>query len=269
MGTRSAMSDIEEVAARRQSLDEIRAAGVDPYPPRPGRTHSAAEALAGYDEGRDPDQQPTVSVAGRMLTPRLMGKAAFVHLLDASGRVQVYVKRDDVGEEQFALFKRLHPGDFLWASGRMFRTKSGEVSVHAQEIRLLAKTLRPLPDLYHGVRDKELRYRKRYLDLIANRESFDRLMAACADRHRRAALPGRPRLPGGGDAGLAVALWRCPRPPVRHPLQRPRRGLLPADRPRALPQAAADRRLRPTLRDRARLPQRGPLAQAQPRVHDA
>jgi len=171
------MSDIEEVAARRQSLDEIRAAGVDPYPPRPGRTHSALEALAAYDEGREPEHQAMVSVAGRMLTPRLMGKAAFVHLLDASGRVQVYIKRDDLGEEQFALFKRLHPGDFLWASGQMFRTKSGEISVHAREIRLLAKTLRPLPDLYHGVRDKELRYRKRYLDLIANRESFDRLVA--------------------------------------------------------------------------------------------
>jgi lysyl-tRNA synthetase class 2 len=174
------MSDVEELAARRQSLADLRAAGIDPFPPRAGRTHSAAEALAAFDETLDDaqqDRQPTVSVAGRMLSPRLMGKAAFVHLQDASGRVQVYVRRDDVGDEQFTLFKRLHPGDFLWARGPMFKTRSGEISVHAREIRLIAKAMRPMPDLYHGVRDKELRYRKRYLDLIANRESFDRLLA--------------------------------------------------------------------------------------------
>ncbi|HWE63926.1 MAG TPA: amino acid--tRNA ligase-related protein, partial [Chloroflexota bacterium] len=174
------MSDVEELQARRQSLADLRDAGIDPFPPRAGRTHSAAEALAAFDETLDQehqDQQPVVTVAGRMLTPRLMGKAAFVHIQDASGRVQIYVKRDDVGEDQFALFKRLHPGDFLWVRGQLFKTRTGEISVHAREIRVLAKSLRPLPDLYHGIRDKELRYRKRYLDLIANRESFDRLLA--------------------------------------------------------------------------------------------
>jgi lysyl-tRNA synthetase class 2 len=173
------MSDVEELEARRQSLADIRAAGIDPFPPRTERTHSAAAALAAFDLTLDheyQDQQPIVTVAGRILSPRLMGKAAFVHIQDASGRVQIYIKRDDVGEEQFALFKRLHPGDFLWARGQMFKTRTGEISVHAREIRILSKALRPMPDLYHGVRDKELRYRKRYLDLIANRESFDRLM---------------------------------------------------------------------------------------------
>ena len=174
------MSDVEELEARRQALDDLRAAGIDPYPPRAGRTHNAAAAVAAFDAALDADhqhQQPVVTVAGRMLTPRLMGKAAFVHLQDASGRVQVYIKRDDVGEAAFALFKQLHPGDFLRATGRMFRTRTGEVSVHAGEIELLAKSLRPLPDLYHGIRDKEIRFRKRYLDLIANRESFDLLLA--------------------------------------------------------------------------------------------
>jgi lysyl-tRNA synthetase class 2 len=174
------MSEVEELEARRNALDALRAAGIDPYPTRAGRTHSAAEALAAFDASLAPDEQdrqPLVTVAGRMLTPRLMGKAAFVHLQDGSGRVQVYIKRDDVGEAAFTLFKQLHPGDFLRVRGRMFRTRTGEVSVHAQDVVLLAKALRPLPDLYHGVRDKELRYRKRYLDLIANRESMDRLLA--------------------------------------------------------------------------------------------
>ena len=171
------MSEIEELAARRQALDELRAAGIDPYPARAGRSHSAAEALAAYILGRPDEYQPLVTVAGRMLSPRIMGKAAFVHLQDASGKIQVYIKRDDVGEEQFAFFKGLHAGDFLQATGILFRTKTGEISVHARAIRLLAKALRPIPSQYYGLRDKEVRYRKRYLDLIANRESFDRLMA--------------------------------------------------------------------------------------------
>jgi lysyl-tRNA synthetase class 2 len=171
------MSDVEELEARRQSLERLRAAGIDPYPPRPGRTHSAAEALAAYDPEQPDDAQAQVTVAGRMLTPRLMGKAAFVHLLDGTGRVQIYLKRDEVGDDQFELFKALHPGDFLWATGSMFRTRTGEITLKATEIRLLAKAMRPLPDKYHGIANPEVRYRKRYLDLIANREdSFERLM---------------------------------------------------------------------------------------------
>jgi lysyl-tRNA synthetase class 2 len=174
------MSEVEELEARRNALEALRAAGIDPYPTRAGRTHSAVEALTAFDASLvagQQDRQPVVTVAGRMLTPRLMGKAAFVHLQDGSGRVQVYIKRDDVGDAAFALFKQLHPGDFLRVTGTMFRTRSGEISVHAHDLALLAKALRPLPDLFHGVRDKELRYRKRYLDLIANRESMERLLA--------------------------------------------------------------------------------------------
>src|SRR5579885_32492 len=157
------MSDVEELAARRQSLESLRAAGIDPYPPRPGRTHSAAEAIAAFDPELPEEEQPSVVVAGRMLSPRLMGKAAFVHLLDGTGRIQIYIKRDEVGEAQFDLFKSLHPGDFLWASGQMFRTRTGEISVKAAEIRLLSKALRPLPDKFHGIANPEVRYRKRYL----------------------------------------------------------------------------------------------------------
>jgi lysyl-tRNA synthetase class 2 len=170
------MSEVEELAARRQAVDDLRAAGIEPFPARVSRTHSAAEALAAYQPDVPDEEQPTVTVAGRMLTPRHMGKASFLHLLDGSGRIQVYAQRNTLGDEQFDLLKGLHPGDFLWARGSVFRTRTGEITVRAQEIRLVSKALRPLPDKYHGIRDKEVRYRKRYLDMIANRDSFDRLM---------------------------------------------------------------------------------------------
>jgi lysyl-tRNA synthetase class 2 len=170
------MSEVEELAARRQALDELRAAGIDPYPAHVSRTHDAAEAIATYQPDLPDEDQATVVVAGRMLTPRHMGKASFVHLLDGSGRIQIYAQRDTLGDEQYDLLKRLHPGDFLWARGPLFRTRTGEITVRAREIRLVSKALRPLPDKFHGIRDKEVRYRKRYLDMIANRESFGRLM---------------------------------------------------------------------------------------------
>jgi lysyl-tRNA synthetase class 2 len=170
------MSDVEELAARRQALESLRQAGIDPYPPRASRTHSAAEALAAYREGAPEEEQPMVTVAGRMLTPRDMGKTVFVHLQDGTGKIQIYLKRAAVGEAQWELLNSLHPGDFVWATGRPFRTRTGEITVAVADLRLLAKALRPLPDKYHGITDKEVRYRKRYLDLISNRESFDVLM---------------------------------------------------------------------------------------------
>ena len=176
------MSDVEELAARRQAVDDLREAGVDPYPARVTRTHTAAEALRAFDPERTEDEQIVVAVAGRMLTPRHMGKASFVHIIDGSDRIQIYLKRDILGDSQFELFKQLHPGDFLGVRGQVFRTRTGEVSVRATEIKLLAKALRPLPDKFHGIHDKEARYRKRYLDMIANRDtSFVQLT-------RRAAL---------------------------------------------------------------------------------
>jgi lysyl-tRNA synthetase class 2 len=175
------MSEVEELAARRQALDDLRAAGIEPYPARVSRSHNAAEALQAYDPEKPEDEQASVSVAGRMMTPRHMGKASFVHLVDGSGRIQLYLKRDTLGDAQFDLFKQLHPGDFLGATGQVFRTRTGEVSVRAVEIKLLSKALRPLPDKFHGVQDKEVRYRKRYLDMIANRDtSFEQLMRRTA-----------------------------------------------------------------------------------------
>ncbi len=175
------MSDVEELAARRQALDDLRAAGVDPYPARVSRTHTTAEALQAFDPEKSDDDQTTVAVAGRMLTPRHMGKASFVHVIDGSGRIQLYLKRDVVGDALFDLFKQLHPGDIIGASGTVFRTRTGEISIRVAEFTLLSKALRPLPDKFHGIQDKEARYRKRYLDMIANRDtSFAQLMRRTA-----------------------------------------------------------------------------------------
>ena len=109
-------------------------------------------------------------MAGRLLTVRLMGKASFAHILDLSGRIQIYVRRDRVGEEQYELFKDLDLGDFVGVSGKPFRTKTGEITIEVESIALLAKSLRGLPEKWHGLTDVEKRYRQRYLDLISNEE---------------------------------------------------------------------------------------------------
>src|SRR5690606_3353204 len=117
---------------------------------------------------------------GRMMTRRIMGKAAFAHLQDMSGQIQLYIQRDGVTEEVYAEFKRWDIGDILGAEGVLFRTKTGELSVRVESIRLLTTALRPLPDKFHGVVDQEMRYRQRYLDLIMNeptREVFRRRVA--------------------------------------------------------------------------------------------
>jgi lysyl-tRNA synthetase class 2 len=154
--------------ARLAKLARLRAAGIDPYPYRYARTHLASELHARYDDLAGQE----VAVAGRLVGGRrLMGKLGFVHLQDGSGRVQLYCRADLLGPEQFALFKdALDIGDFVGARGVLMRTRTGEVSVEAHTLTLLAKALRPLPDKWHGLTDVEKRYRQRYLDLISNPE---------------------------------------------------------------------------------------------------
>ncbi len=122
-----------------------------------------------FDELENAD----VTIAGRMMTRRIMGKASFMDIRDSSDRMQVYVRKDDVGEDVYAEFKKWDIGDIIGIKGKVFRTKMGEISVHAEEIILLSKSLLPLPEKWHGLKDKEERYRKRYLDLIANPEVKD------------------------------------------------------------------------------------------------
>ena len=158
----------EQEQIRRQKLQALMAAGQNPYTITCfDVTHRSEEITAQYDqlEGK------TVSIAGRMTSRRIMGKASFAHLLDGQGEIQIYVKRDDVGEEAYAAFKQDDLGDILGVKGIVFKTKTGEVSVHAQEITLLCKSLKVLPEKFHGLKDTDLRYRQRYVDLIVNPES--------------------------------------------------------------------------------------------------
>ncbi len=161
---------------RLAKIEQLRSAGIEPYPPRlvRPRTHTTAEAIRAFTNaettaaGDDVD----VCVAGRVMSRRIMGKVGFAHIEDGSGRLQVFVRQDLLGAETYdALFKRLLDlGDFIAVCGRMVRTRTGEVSVEATHIQLLAKSLEPMPDKWHGVKDIETRYRRRYVDLMINPE---------------------------------------------------------------------------------------------------
>jgi lysyl-tRNA synthetase class 2 len=158
----------ELLRVRRDKLDALRAGGNDPYRvTRCEVTAHCAEVVERFGEL----EGKTVSLAGRVMSKRDMGKAFFCDLLDASGRLQIYVKMDDLGEEAFTQFKKLDIGDLVSAAGAVFRTRRGEISLRAAAVRLLAKSLRPLPEKFHGLQDTDLRYRQRYVDLIVNQET--------------------------------------------------------------------------------------------------
>ncbi|GIX28357.1 MAG: lysine--tRNA ligase [Burkholderiales bacterium] len=161
------------IAERRAKLAELRRRG-PAFPNDFRRDALAAELHEKYgamcNEALEP-QAVQVAVAGRMMLKRVMGKAAFATLQDMSGRIQIYVTVNDVGAEQLEAFKHWDLGDILGARGTLFKTKTGELTVKAQELRLLAKALRPLPEKFHGLADQEQRYRQRYLDLITNPEA--------------------------------------------------------------------------------------------------
>ncbi|MCL2696455.1 MAG: lysine--tRNA ligase [Oscillospiraceae bacterium] len=160
----------EQNRIRLEKLAELKSAGQNPYEiTKYAVTHKNVEIADKFDEYENKD----VCIAGRIMSWRDMGKANFIDVRDASGRMQVYVKTDDIGEENFAQFKKWDLGDIVGVRGFVFKTRRGEISVHAKEITLLTKSLLPLPEKWHGLRDKEERYRKRYLDLIANPEVKD------------------------------------------------------------------------------------------------
>src|SRR3972149_1102342 len=160
----------EQIAQRRSKVAELRQLGI-PFPNDFRRNVVAGELHAEYGE-KDPAEIETrnvrVKVAGRMMTRRIMGKASFCHLQDMSGRIQIYVTRDALGEAGYEEFKKWDIGDILGAEGTLFKTKAGELSVKGEGIRLLAKAPRPLPEKFHGLTDTETKYRQRYLDLIMN-----------------------------------------------------------------------------------------------------
>ena len=159
---------------RRHKLDLLRAQGIEPYRSRFDRTHTIAEALRLFAEaerqGEPEARTERVALAGRIVRSRVMGKAAFDDLQDGTGRIQVLARVDRLGPQAYARFTDLDLGDFIGVQGTIFRTRRGEVTCEVQEFELLAKALRPLPEKWHGLQDVELRYRQRYLDLIANPE---------------------------------------------------------------------------------------------------
>jgi len=159
----------EMLLIRRKKLDELREKGIDPFGAKFLASHKTAEVMEHFDVLED----TPVVVAGRIMAKRNMGKATFAHIQDFSGQIQIYVRVNEVGEETYDLFTHFDIGDIVGISGKVFKTRKGEISVWADQITLLSKSLRPLPEKWHGLKDVELRYRQRYVDLIVNPEVKD------------------------------------------------------------------------------------------------
>jgi len=176
--------DNDQIQQRKRHLEEIAETGYAVYPNRFDRTHTISKIVERYQSyaGKKDDEAEAarineelkaaeggeIRIAGRIMTMRLMGKAAFAHLSDGLRQLQVYIRKNDVGDEAWALYQKLDLGDWIGVEGFLFITKTGELSAHINRIQFLAKALLPMPDKYHGVTDKELRYRQRYVDLIAS-----------------------------------------------------------------------------------------------------
>ena len=162
------VSQLQKV--RRDKLAELQAAGNDPFViVKYDQTHHTAQIKDNFEELEGKD----VSIAGRMMFKRVMGKASFCNIQDRDGRIQVYVARDEIGEDPYKGFKKMDIGDIIGVKGFVFKTKTGEISVHAKELTLLSKSLTPLPEKFHGLQDTDTRYRQRYVDLIMSDTSRD------------------------------------------------------------------------------------------------
>ena len=155
---------------RRDKLAKLKAEGKDPFEiTKFNRTHTSKQIVENYDELEGKD----VTIAGRIMAKRIMGKASFCHIQDGEGKIQSYVSINELGEESYKQFKEDDIGDIIGITGFVFKTRTGEVSIHAKSVTLLSKSLRPLPEKYHGLKDTDLRYRQRYVDLIVNPEVKD------------------------------------------------------------------------------------------------
>ena len=173
---RTEMDSLRELTqlqkVRRDKLADLQAAGNDPFLiVKYDQTHHSAQIRNNFEELEGKD----VSIAGRMMFKRVMGKASFCNIQDRDGSIQVYVARDEIGEDPYKGFKKMDIGDIIGVKGFVFKTKTGEISVHAKELTLLSKSLAPLPEKFHGLQDTDMRYRQRYVDLImsdTSREVF-------------------------------------------------------------------------------------------------
>lgn len=159
------------IAQRRSKLKELREKGINPYPNRFEYTHSLREVVEKCQDVSKEDLEKVhlqFHVCGRIISKRDHGKSSFAHIVDSSDRLQIYVRLDQVGTQRYELFSKCDIGDFLGVGGRLFKTRTGELTLLVQEMTLLSKSLRPLPEKWHGLKDKETRYRQRYVDLIVN-----------------------------------------------------------------------------------------------------
>ena len=166
-------SRLEHIARqRRQKLDKIRARGINPYPHRYQRSHTTQQAIALLKQIEDSGQTgaPVVNLAGRVMASRIMGKVSFLDLHDSSGKIQLYFRSDNLSEASRKLLREIDIGDIIGAIGKPMRTKAGEPTIEVEDFTMLAKSLQPLPEKWHGLSDVDIRYRQRYLDLIANTE---------------------------------------------------------------------------------------------------
>lgn len=208
----------DQMQVRLDKLTQLAAQGIDPFGQKFVRTHLAKKILTTYEmksKEELAEQAIAVTIAGRIMTKRVQGKASFAHLQDSSGKIQIYVRLDRVGVEQYEIFRTADIGDFIGIQGDVFKTNRGEISVKASELTFLSKALRPLPEKYHGLKDVEQRYRRRYLDLIMNpdvKETFmtrSRVISAMRSfLDQRAFLevetPTLQMIPGGGHASPFV-----------------------------------------------------------------
>ncbi|QKS73122.1 lysine--tRNA ligase [Paenalkalicoccus suaedae] len=166
----------DQLQVRREKLQNLLDLGIDPFGAKFERSHAAKDILESYGEMEKEaleEKAVDVTIAGRMMTKRGKGKAGFAHIQDLTGQIQLYVRKDAVGDEQYDLFTRADIGDIVGVKGQIFKTKVGELSIKVQDLQMLSKSLRPLPDKYHGLKDVEQRYRQRYVDLIMNPEVRD------------------------------------------------------------------------------------------------
>ncbi len=164
----------DQLIVRREKMNQMRANGIDPFGKRFDRSHYANELTQQYSELEKEELEAKnieVSIAGRIMTKRGKGKAGFAHIQDLTGQIQIYVRLDAVGEEQYQIFNSADLGDIIGVTGVLFKTKTGELSIKVKNFVFLSKALRPLPDKFHGLKDVEQRYRQRYLDLIMSQES--------------------------------------------------------------------------------------------------
>ena len=240
----------ELIQLRTEKLARIRDRGIDPYPARVERTHTAQDAIAAFEAwesaGASGDP-PQVAVAGRITSKRDMGKASFLDLRDGTGRIQVYVKKDNVGEEAYAALADLDLADFALATGPLFRTKTGEITIEARSCH--GRRQGPPPAAREVARDRGHRdsLPPALPRLDVERGRAPQFPHARRHHRRHPPLPRRPRLHRGRHARPPVRGRRRRRNALRHAPPRPRPGLLPPHLARAAPQARAHRRLRPRL----------------------